>query len=344
MRIFALTVLLVLVCGVSHAAERSPQKKTIYAMGGIPINISAWDMDHSTFDLSVAMIASRIEELEEMMSTYREDSQISRLNRGEKLESLPPELSDLIHNSLGYSVETDGAFDITVKPLVQLWKQCAGEDRLPNADEVAAAMSSVGYRHISMEPGGVPHYDTDGVMLDLGGIAKGYFADEAIKILAHGGATRAIVDCGGDVSTWQRPRSAAGGVEPKLFRVGVNHPLKPGKLLGVITLDHGAIVTSGNYERFYEIGGKRYCHIFDPRTGWPVQGVYSVTLLAPSGEEADALATAVFVMGPEEGPKFVEAHDDLEAVIVIDDGKGGMEVYVSPGLIDRFTLVEPDKS
>lgn len=311
-------------------------------MGGIPINISAWGMDQDTFDLAVVLISGRIEELEDMMSTYREDSEISRLNRGEQLASIPPELSGLIHDSLAVSVATDGAFDITVKPLVQLWKSCAGEGRLPRAAEVGGALAAVGYRHVSIEPGGVPAFDVPGVMLDLGGIAKGYFADEAIGLLARGGATRAIVDCGGDVSTWQRPRSAAHGVDPKLFRVAINHPLHPGQQLGVIELDQGAIVTSGNYERFYEIDGHRYCHIFDPRTGWPVEGVYSVTLLAPTGLMADALATAVFVMGPEDGPAYVEAHAELEAVIAVDDGKGGMEIYVSPGLIDRFQLVAPD--
>ncbi|HES58732.1 MAG TPA: FAD:protein FMN transferase [Firmicutes bacterium] len=341
MRIFTLITLLILTAGIAHAAEGAPRKKTIQAMGGIPINISAWGMSQDTFDLSVMLIAGRIEQLEAMMSTYRDDSEISRINRGERLAQLPPELSGLIHKSLGISVSTGGAFDITVQPLVQLWKSSATADRLPAAEEVAEVMSVVGYRHVSMEPGGVPEFDTPGVMLDLGGIAKGYFADEAVELLARGGATRAIVDCGGDVRTWQRPRSAAGGVDPKLFRVAINHPLRPGERLGVIELEQGAVVTSGNYERFYEIGGRRYCHIFDPRTGWPVEGVYSVTLLAPTGLEADALATAVFVMGPEDAPAYIEDHPDLEAVIAIDDGDGGMEVYISPGLIERFKLVSP---
>ena len=201
MRFLTIITLLLLLTGAANAAEGPPHKKTIYAMGGIPINISAWGMDQDTFDLAVLLIAGRIEDLEAMMSTYREDSEISRLNRGEQLAAIPPELSGLIHESLGFSVATDGAFDITVKPLVQLWKSCAAEGRLPRPAEVGDAMQSVGYRHVSIEPEGVPQFDVPGVMLDLGGIAKGYFADEAIALLARGGATRAIVDCGGDVST-----------------------------------------------------------------------------------------------------------------------------------------------
>lgn len=337
LRMTAASAVLLLAAAASAFAADTPRKASLSAMGGIPINISAWGLDQESFETAVAEIGGRLEYLEAMISTYRPDSDVSRLNRGESLERTPPELSFLAFVANWIASETGGAFDITVKPLVELWQSCAAEQRLPTDAEYQAALAKVGYGGVSVLMDGTISFAQPGIMLDFGGIAKGYFADEAVDILRAAGATRCLVDVGGDIVTWQPDGEA---VEP--FRAGIRNPRGSGGVFAVISLDGGAVVTSGNYERYYEIDGQRYCHIFDPRSGRPVDGVLSVTLVTKSGIDADAYATAVFVMGPEVGGKFVERNDDLEAVIVFDAGSGGLEVYVSPGLVERFELLEAD--
>lgn len=311
-------------------------------MGGIPINISAWGMEQADFDEAVVDIAARVEELESMISTYREDSEVSRLNRGEKLDHVPHVIAQLAKDAWLTSGLTRGAFDITVKPLVELWRKCRKEQRLPTEDELSAARSKVGFQKYyatTERLGAFKGSDSliltePGVMLDFGGIAKGYFADEAITILRLAGATRCLVDIGGDIVAWQ-----ADSADMTPFRVGINHPHSSGEIFAVLEIPTGSVVTSGSYERFYEIDGRRYCHIFDPRTGKPVEGMLSVTLTAPTGLAADAYATAVFVMGIEEGREFVENQPLLEAVIIAEGKNGGMEIYISPGLVEGIEFI-----
>jgi len=317
----------------AFAADEPPHKATFEAMGGIPINVSAWGLEPADFAAAEQAIEERLARLEAIISDYQPESEVSRLNRGETLESTPAELSTLAFIARYISGNTAGAFDITVKPLVELWRRCRDEKRLPTDAEYATALETVGYRHFLVGFDGSLSFDRPGVMLDFGGIAKGFFADEAVDVLKAAGATRCLVDIGGDICTWQ-PQS--GEVRP--FRVGIRHPFGGDGLYGVINLDDGAVVTSGNYERYYEIGGQRYCHIFDPRTGRPVDGMLSVTVCAPRGVDADAYATAIFVMGLEVGSAFVERQEDLEAVIIAGHGPEDVVEYVSPGLKDRVVF------
>lgn len=322
---------------VAFADEPSvPQRATINAMGGIPVSISAWDLDQEQFEAAIEKITSRLEYLEAIMSTYQPESEISRINSGEKLDNYPDELLDVVRRALDVSERTEGAFDITVKPLVRLWKSSAKAGQLPMAAELADALDKVGYHKVVVTDDGLLELTQDGVMLDLGGIAKGYFADEAVLILRKAGATKCLVDCGGDISAYN-DLDGEHGAEP--FRIGLKNPLDRESILAVIELDYGAVVTSGNYERYYEIAGKRYCHIFDPRTGQPVEGMLSVTLVASNGLYADAFATAIFVMGAEAGREFVEQRGWLEAVIISGTGQGEPEVYVSSGLVDKIEFV-----
>ncbi|MBN2082198.1 FAD:protein FMN transferase [bacterium] len=314
-------------------AADQPLKASLSAMGGIPINLSAWGLDQAAFDLAVTEISARIEELEAMISTYRPDSEVSRLNRGETLESTPADLSFLVFVASWISGETAGTFDITVEPLVLLWRQCRQEQRLPTAEEYEAALANVGHQLVNVKLDGSITFDQPGVKLDFGGIAKGYFADEAVTLLREAGATRCLAEVGGDITTWQADPAAG---EP--FKVGIKHPYGGDELYGIISVPTGAVVTSGNYERFYEINGHRYCHIFDPRTGHPVENMLSVTVTTKGGIEADAYATAIFVMGLEVGRSFVERNEQIEAVLIGLGADGKVVEYISPGLVDRVEL------
>ena len=325
---------------VAAPAADEPQRATLKVMGGVAVNISAWGIGQPTFDQAVLNIDARFQYLEAMMSTYKPDSEISRLNRGESVK-LPPEFIEVIKAALGFSSQTDGAFDVTVQPLIALWKKCAQQDRLPTEAERAEALGRVGYQHVQLE-GGKLSIDQPGVQLDFGGIAQGYFADEAVALLREAGARRCLVEVSGDIMSWQ-----AREVRP--FTVGIKDPQHPDELLAVVSMDGGGVTTSGDYERFYEIQGRRYCHIFDPRTGQPIAGMASVTLFASTGIAADALATAVLVMGPTAGVRFVEQLQELQAVIVYEvpspeaaPWKVEYEIYVSPGLRDRISYPQAE--
>ena len=334
MRLMLIAIVFALFPALGQGAT-DQHSATIEAMGGIPINISAWGMTTQEFDSSVEAISQRIEYLESILSPYRPDSAVAALNRGEIPDQLAPEITRLVDVARHVSDETAGTFDITVMPLVQLWKRCKEAGRLPTSTDLSEAASRTNWTAITVEEG-VLRIEQEGLMLDFGGIAKGYFADEAVALLRSAGATRCLVDVGGDIATWQALPIA------KPFRIGIRDPFGSSSIFATLSIDEGAVVTSGDYERFYTIEGKQYCHIIDPRTGWPVEGMHSVTLLAPTGVEADALATAVFVLGATGGRDFVETHPSVEAIIVSDKSDGGVEVYISPGLIDAVQLVTPD--
>ncbi len=335
MRRFVAWILsLSIAAGIAHAGDPGqPRTAKLEAMGGIPISVSAWGLDQAAFDQAVQAIGDRISLEESLLSTYQPNSAVSQLNKGGRLAKTPASLTTVVHKALEIGKLTDGAFDITVQPLIALWRECKKLQRLPTDAEYTAALAKVGYQRVQVAGDGAIQLEP-GMQIDLGGIAKGYFSDLAVHILREAGATRCLVAVAGDIVTWQ-PLPAE---QP--FRVGVRDPTGGDGLLAVLEIPAGAVTTSGNYERFYEIGGKRYCHIFNPHTGEPVDGMLSVTLLAPTGIEADALATGVFVMGLERGRQFVESHAGIEAVIVASQPDGGMEVYVSPGLLDRIEFVE----
>jgi len=299
-------------------------------MGGIPIQISASGIECDLFAAVVRGIDRETVALETMMSAHTARGTVATINRqGMSGGPLPAALASVLRTSLEVSRRTDGAFDVTVRPLLTAWKRAAREERLPTPDELAEARAKVGYGAIELD-GDRVRIGRQGARIDLGGVAKGYFGDVAVGRLRQAGASRCIVDVGADLVTWK-----AAGEED--FTVGVRNPWGEG-LLGVLTVDGGAVVTSGDYERFLTIGDREICHIVDPRSGDPVEGVHSVTVWAPSGVEADALATGLFVMGRDAASTLVEDLAGIEAIIVADapDGSGQQEVFISSGLAERF--------
>lgn len=303
-------------------------------MGGIPIQLSASGLPCERFDAVVRGFAGEIQALERMMSAHTAEGVVATINRG-GLDGgpCPPELAEVLRTAAEVSAATDGGFDVTVRPLLQAWKGAAREGRLATDEEIAAALQLVSFEAVKVNDGRV-RIDRPGVSIDLGGIAKGYFGDVAIRRLRDAGATRCIADIGADLVTWRSEGT-------REFEVGIRNPWGEG-LMGVLTVANGSVVTSGDYERFFTVGDQRICHIVDPRTGAPVQGMESVTVLAPTGTEADALATGIFVLGFDAGSALVESRPDLEAVIVAAaaDGTNQRRIFVSSGLVDRFSWVE----
>jgi thiamine biosynthesis lipoprotein len=275
--------------------------------------------------------------IEEIASEWREDSDLSRINRstGEPVE-VPPELFEILERAATVSSETNGLFDVSFYGVGQLWKFEPGS-RPPSAEAIAERLPAVDWRAIELDAKArTVRLAKPGMKIGLGAIAKGYAVDRASALLLARGFDNHIVEAGGDTQV-------SGQKGDKPWRVGVQDPQRPEGRIGHIVANQTAggpgrgesVVTSGNYARFFVWEGVHYTHILDPRTGWPIPAdrtPKSVTIVASNATDADAYCTAVSVMEPSEGLAFVEAHPALDAVIIGPDD----HVYVSSGLSERF--------
>lgn len=267
------------------------QSCQFYSMGGVLTEVKTYDAK-SAHETSCQAIQERFEELESILSNYRAASFVSKVNSGElgQRVELPPEVFELTHQALEIYQKSGGYFDITILPLVELWQNAEKKKRLPRAREVRQTLRKIGSSKLLLnEESRELTLVVPGMKLDYGAIAKGYMADEALAILRKNGVERALVNSGGDITLFDESD------DPKPFRIGIKNPDKKGTH-GVIEITSGSIVTSGSYNRYYEIGGKKYSHILNPHTGRPASGCKSITVKAPTGALADAWATAFCVI------------------------------------------------
>ncbi len=258
-----------------------------------------------------------IKKVDSLMNDYNPQSEISVLNREGKKE-VSPMLREVILKSIHFSRITEGAFDITVGPLVRLWQRMGYERRLPTPRELKDTLSLVDYQKIRIN-GKMIFLEKKGMRLDVGGIAKGYAVDKAVEVLKKMGVKNALVNAGGDMY-------CLGEGPHGKWRVGIQHPRKMNEIVGIIEVKDKGIATSGDYRRYYMIRGKRYSHIINPATGWTVQDIpMSVTIIAPDATTADALATGVFVLGPKRGIELINNLPGVEGMIVSE----GMQIVKS---------------
>ncbi len=253
-----------------------------------------------------------IDALDAQMSNYKMESELSHINRDAAREPVvvEPRLFQLIADSLLYARETDGAFDITVGPLMKAWGFFRGEGRLPSSGDLARIMKHVGYRHVQPSPERrTIHFDTSGVELDLGGIAKGYAADRVVDVLRTNGVTVALVSSG-------TSSIFALGAPPgeRAWRITLRDPFEARKAGDVIYLKNYSFSASGNYERFFKLRGKTYSHIMDPRTGRPVTNMLATVVLAPRAVDSDALSTAFYVLGVARSKRYLASHSQFAAL------------------------------
>ena len=265
--------------------------------------------------------------LNQAWSCFQADSLISRINRAAGMEpvAVDEDTFAVLQQARRYGDLTDGAFDVTVGPLAQLWREAMERRQLPADGDVWQALQLVDWRSILLdEKGQTAMLHRPGQRIDLGGIAKGYAADGLRKFLRQHGVRRALLDLGGTVLS-------LGGRLP----VGIRDPFRPaGAPMGTLMLEDRLAVTSGVYERFARLGGHRYHHIVDPRTGYPSKsGLMSVTLVGENGAALDALATAALILGPEKSMPLL-AEQGMDAIFVTDQG----QVLITRGLKNEFRL------
>lgn len=245
-----------------------------------------------------------MERLESILSRYRAETPVSRLAREGTITDAPPELVEVLARARELSARTDGAFDVTVAPLLELYGARAGKA------EVDAALSLVDFRRLRLGPGeGEVVLERPGMALTLDGIAKGYVVDRAVATLVASGSDRVLVEAGGDLAA----RSDEG------WDVAIQDPHDPGGSLGVLRLRGRGVATSGDYVQAFT-QDRRHHHIVDPRTGRSPDHTSGVTVVAPSAMDADALSTAAFVLGPRDGLALLEETEGVEGLIVGKDG------------------------
>ena len=266
--------------------------------------------------------------LHDALSVFQPESELSLLNAAAGCGSIGvgADAFRLLSESKRYSRASGGAFSITTRAVSALWEIHARCGSVPGRAEVEHALSLVCDEDIELdEEAHTAELKRFGQSVDLGGIAKGYAADEVRRILLEGGVTDAQINLGGTVSSIGRER-----------KIGIQHPDRAtGIAMGRITLENGCVVTSGDYERFYEVDGVRYHHIVDPRTGYPAKSsLRSVTLIGDSATELDALSTAAFVLGEAEGLRLIQ-QAGIEAIFVTDS----LNVFCTEGLRNNFQLL-----
>lgn len=269
---------------------------------------------------AVSAAFEEMRRIEGLTSRFVPTSDVSRVNQAAGLD--PVQVSDetfmLLEKAQECSELSGGAFDVTIGPVVDAWGFGTESPHVPDPDTLAKAVALVNFRAVELDPGQkTVRLATPGMSIDLGGIAKGYAADRAAAVLREHGVRHALIDAGGNiVAVGTRPDGSP-------WHIGIRDPRGSGPTdtIGpVVEISDAAVVTSGDYERFFIEGGQRYHHIFDPKTGRPADRAESATIIAPNSVDADILSTAVFVLGPVEGPKILEGLNGVSAMVVGADG------------------------
>lgn len=261
---------------------------------------------------------AEIKRIENLISSWDKGSETSAINRNAGLKAIrvKKELFQLIERAKGISKLTDGAFDISYAAVDGIWKFDGSMKQMPSAKEIKSTVAMVGAKHIELDAkNSAVFLKKKGMKIGFGAIGKGYAADKAKALLQEQGVTAGIINASGDMSAWGSKPSG----EP--WRVAISNPMNKNKVFALMPLQNRAVVTSGDYEKYVRFNGVRYAHIIDPRTGYPATGLISVTVFAPKAELADALATAVFVMGKEAGIDRINQLPNVDCILIDENGK-----------------------
>lgn len=328
----ALTIVLAFAIGRTIVQAASPKLERFEFTEthmGAPVKITLYASDQRSANRAAEAAFARFAELDEIMSDYKPDSELSRLSRtagsGRAVE-LSDDLWKVLDRSVQLSNASDGAFDVTVGPYVRLWRRARRSKEFPTAERLTEARRAVGYKHLRLDrERHTAKLLAPGMRLDLGGIATGYAVDEALAVLARQGLTRALIDASGDIGVGDPPPGQDG------WKIGIA-PLDPaGPPSRYLLLRNAAVTTSGDAFQHVVIDGRRYSHLVDPSTGLGLTQPSSVSVVAADCITADSLATAVCVMGPGRGLELIERTPHAAALIVRDvDGK--IETHASERL------------
>lgn len=338
----AVILLIFLYATNTDTGSRSSQKvrRESYRLGTI-VRITLYGDDRKELNRAIDLSMKEIGRLEDLLSVNIPSSDVSRLNRasGEYRVKVSEETGFLLERALEWSERTEGTFDPTIGKIVKLWGIGTESAAIPDPKQLKQAVQLTDFKKVSVvhEEGGTFVQTAKEQRIDLGGIAKGYVTDKVRDLLINEGVSSALIDLGGNIAVL--------GSSPKSekWKLGLQHPFRPrGEYFGITEVTDVSVVTSGPYERYFESGGVRYHHIFDPLTGYPAQSdLASVTIIGTNSTDADALSTSLFVMGFERSISLLQELKNIEAVLVSKKPEGTI-VYVTQGISDAFILKDHD--
>lgn len=316
---------------LSGCKKEEPSVRTEYMMDTI-ITLKIYDGEN---ERAMDRAVERLKEIESLMSAHIEDSHLSEINRaaGESEVKVDNDLYMIIEKAIEIAEISGGVYEPSIGPLVDLWdiKGEGSQERktIPSQDEIDKARDLVNYRDIELLADNKVYLKKKGMKLDLGSIVKGYAADEVRRIFEEEGVKSAIIDLGGNIF--------AMNVKPDKspWSIGIQSPFDEASYLGILKMDNQTIVTSGDYERYFELDGKRYHHIIDPRTGYPSENeLGGISIVSNNSMEADALSTSVFILGLEKGQELLEYFEDTDAIYVSKD----RTIVLAEKFKDKFEL------
>lgn len=329
---FALTTALAVAALVPAAAADSGRTREYRYLMGTSVQVEADGADAATRRAGVDEAFAAIGEVDRLMSNYRDDSELSRINRLAAHEAV--HVSDPMFSILDAAQRTSaashGAFDATIGPLVRLWGFHDKKPHLPTDAELGAVRPLVDYRNVMLEADGhAVRFARPGVEIDLGGIAKGFAVEIAASVLRRRHLS-GFIDAGGNQYLLGTPPGKS------LWTVGIKDPDRPAHLLGVVETAETSVSTSADYATFVEIAGRKFGHILDPATLYPSDAALSVTILGRDSTLADAMSKAAFIRGPVAGLALVQSFPGMSAVIAYRQQDGAVGLVVSPRLASAF--------
>ena len=325
--IYLLIAITIISCNTGNI---EPYSETGFALGTI-CSITFYEKNN---DFNVDKAFAIIDNLEKRMSPVIIDSELYNINLNAAIN--PVEVSEdtyfVIKEGIKYANVAESKFDITIGPLVNLWGIGTEKQQVPAHNLIKAILPLIGSQHIKLNDSARSVFlENKNMAIDLGGIAKGYAADLVRDFLIKEGFTKGIINLGGNVLTFGSKK----GEIP--WKIGIQNPTDSrGNYIGTLEIEESAVVTSGIYERYFEVEGKRYHHILDPFSGYPIENeLLSITIVTPSGIKADAWSTLVFSAGLIKGMEMLESEDQMEGIFITKENK----IYTSSGLKDSFNLI-----
>jgi thiamine biosynthesis lipoprotein len=316
--------------GVAAWRQNLHELETVRRRGfalGTQVSIIARHHSRGAASGAIDKAFAELELVEELMSIYRPDSQVSELNRTGRLENPHPYLIDVLRHAMVVSHQTHGAFDITVQPLWEVFSAAARQRTLPSRETIAAARRQVDWTNVDSRPHCV-RLHRPSTAITLNGIAQGFATDRVLTVLRDAGIEHALINAGEYASLGESDRADD-------WTIGIQHPRHEDAFIALADLQGRCLATSGDYASTFT-PDRAYNHIFDPRTGYSPRELASVSILAPSAMQADALSTALFVLGPDRGIELVSQLPNTDAFFVLKDGS----TMVTPG----FSLTEEGRA
>ncbi|MDR6968127.1 thiamine biosynthesis lipoprotein [Flavobacterium arsenatis] len=302
---------------IAFAYSQIAKNRAVTLMGS-RFDITIVAKDEATANAYIDSSVIEISRIENLISDWIPESQVSQINKyaGIKPVKVDKELLELTKRAIHFSELTKGAFDISFAAADRIWKFDGSMTAIPSAEVVSESVKKIGYQNIIInEEESTVFLKLPGMKIGFGATGKGYAADKTKELMISKGVEAGIINASGDLNTWGKHPDGSNWI------IGITNPMKEDDLFALFELSGTAVVTSGNYEKYIMLDGKRYSHIIDPRTGYPSSGVSSVTVFADSAETANGFSTAIMVLGKKAGLKLLKKNPHLQGIIIDDKGK-----------------------